>query len=219
VRRTASFVAALLVALPLAGCERVMHNMYDQPKRGPGAASPLFADGRATRPPPEGSVAHSHGRIAAISSGRAGAQSVAAAASAAARQALPHPVSRAMLLRGQQRYTIYCLPCHSALGDGQGPVVRHGFPAPPSYHIERLREAADRYLYDVITHGHGVMYSYADRIKPTDRWAIVAYIRALQLSQHATVEQLPPELLAALPVAPAASAARPPSAAASGGRR
>lgn len=211
--RAAVLASSLLAALALAGCERVMRDMYDQPKRGPGEASPLFADGRATRPPPEGSLAHSRGQVAAISSGRAGEQLVAEAASAAARQQLPQPISRALLQRGQQRYTIYCLPCHSPLGDGDGPVVRHGFPAPPDYTTLRLRQVSDRYFYDVITNGHGVMVSYADRIAPADRWAIVTYIRALQLSQHAPVAQLPPALLAALPAASAATGA------ASGGRR
>jgi mono/diheme cytochrome c family protein len=117
---------------------------------------------------------------------------------AEAAQANPYPVTLQLLRRGQERYTIYCLPCHSALGDGDGRVVRRGFPAPPSYHSERLRAAPDRHLYEVITHGYGVMYPYADRVEPSDRWAIVAYIRALQLSQHADAASLPPELRAHL---------------------
>jgi hypothetical protein len=103
-----------------------------------------------------------------------------------------------MLRRGQQRYTIYCMPCHSPVGDGDGPIVRRGFPHPPSYHIRRLREADDRHFFDVISQGFGAMYSYADRITPEDRWAIVAYIRALQLSQHAPADALPPDLRASL---------------------
>jgi hypothetical protein len=86
------------------------------------------------------------------------------------------------------------MPCHSPAGDGDGPVVRRGFPHPPSYHEQRLRDAPDRHFFDVITQGHGVMYSYADRVPPRDRWAIVAYIRALQLSQHGQVAALPPPL-------------------------
>jgi mono/diheme cytochrome c family protein len=96
------------------------------------------------------------------------------------------PVSLALLERGQERYRIYCTPCHSELGDGQGMIVQRGFPPPPSYHIKRLREAPPAHFYDVITNGHGAMYSYAARVQPDDRWAIVAYIRALQRSQNAS---------------------------------
>jgi mono/diheme cytochrome c family protein len=100
---------------------------------------------------------------------------------------LPVPaLTLALLERGQQRYRIYCTPCHSELGDGNGMVVQRGFPHPPSYHSDRLRQAATQHFYDVITHGYGAMYSFAARVAPDDRWAIAAYIRALQLSQHAS---------------------------------
>jgi mono/diheme cytochrome c family protein len=98
------------------------------------------------------------------------------------------------------------VPCHSPLGDGDGPVARRGFPHPPSYHEQRLRDAPDRHFFDVITHGHGVMYPYGDRVAPEDRWAIVAYIRALQLSQHAPLAQLPAGLRERIARAPAAGA-------------
>jgi mono/diheme cytochrome c family protein len=107
--------------------------------------------------------------------------------------------ARGLLARGRQRYEIYCLPCHSPVGDGDGPVVRRGFPHPPSYHAPRLRDAPDRHFFDVITNGYGIMHPYADRVAPPDRWAIVAYIRALQLSQHAQASQLPDALRARLP--------------------
>lgn len=110
-----------------------------------------------------------------------------------ARTAPPPPVTLALLQRGQQRYRIYCTPCHSELGDGHGMVVQRGFPAPPAYDIERLRQAPVEYFYDVITQGHGAMYSFAQRVQPRDRWAIAAYIRALQLSQHATLADVPPD--------------------------
>jgi mono/diheme cytochrome c family protein len=100
------------------------------------------------------------------------------------------PLTAALLQRGQERYRIYCTPCHSEIGDGRGMVVQRGFPPPPSYHIDRLREAPPRYFYDVITQGHGVMYSFADRVQPQDRWAIAAYIKALQLSQNTPVSKL-----------------------------
>ncbi|VTU33536.1 hypothetical protein H4CHR_03234 [Variovorax sp. PBS-H4] len=203
--RALAFGALLLFGL--AGCERTMRDMYEQPRYGPGEGSPLFPDGRAARPPPPGSVANASGDLAATSSGRHGQAEVALRESAYAASA-PPPVTRTLLQRGQERYSIYCLPCHSPVGDGDGPIVRRGFPRPPSYHEQRLREAPDRYFFDVITHGRGIMYSYADRVAPEDRWAIVAYIRALQLSQHAPLAALPPALqekLAAMPAEPPAN--------------
>lgn len=100
----------------------------------------------------------------------------------------PPPVTLALLQRGQERYRIDCTPCHSELGDGHGMVVQRGFPAPPSYHIDRLRQAPTSHFYDVMTNGYGAMYSFAGRVSPIDRWAIAAYIRALQLSQHAPAD-------------------------------
>jgi mono/diheme cytochrome c family protein len=96
----------------------------------------------------------------------------------------PPRVTLSLLQRGQERYRIDCTPCHSELGDGRGMVVQRGFPAPPTYHSERLRDAPTQHFYDVITQGYGAMYSFAGRVSPSDRWAIAAYIRALQLSQH-----------------------------------
>jgi hypothetical protein len=110
----------------------------------------------------------------------------------------PPPVTLALLQRGQERFRIYCTPCHSELGDGRGMVVQRGFPAPPSYHIARLRDAPIMHFYDVITNGYGVMYSFAYRVQPVDRWAITAYIRALQRSQNAKLADLTPEQKAAL---------------------
>lgn len=101
-------------------------------------------------------------------------------------------VTLALLERGQERYRIYCTPCHSELGDGKGMIVQRGFPAPPSYHSERLRDAPIQHFYDVITQGYGAMYPFADRVTPADRWAIAAYIRALQLSQNAPLAKGPP---------------------------
>lgn len=181
------------LTLALAGCERQMQDMYRQPRYEPDVASPLWPDGRADRPPVPGTVAAAAGQLAGTSSARRG-RDVPSQWTAADQAQGPPPVSRTLLLRGQERYSIYCLPCHGPLGDGQGPVARHGFPNPPSYHQPRLREAPDRYLFDVITQGHGVMYSYADRVDAQDRWAIVAYLRALQLSQAVPVAQLPPAL-------------------------
>ena len=108
-------------------------------------------------------------------------------------ESIPLPVTKEFLLRGQERFNIFCSPCHGRVGDGQGMIAQRGFPQPPSFHSERLREEPVGYYYDVITNGFGVMYSYASRIQPRDRWAIVAYIRALQLSQNSTLEDLPAE--------------------------
>ena len=124
------------------------------------------------------------------------------AESAIARDAAPvsPPVlSLALMRRGQQRFGIYCAPCHGATGDGHGMIVERGFPAPPAYTIDRLRQAPTRHFYDVITDGYGVMFSYADRVAPPDRWAIAAYIRALQQSQSTELAALPAAMQAKLP--------------------
>lgn len=110
----------------------------------------------------------------------------------------PPPVTLALLQRGQERFRIYCTECHSELGDGNGMIVQRGFPRPPSYHIVRLREAPTQHFYDVITNGYGAMYSFAYRVQPADRWAIAAYIRALQRTDG-TAADLSPEQRAALP--------------------
>jgi mono/diheme cytochrome c family protein len=118
-----------------------------------------------------------------------------------ARDDVPKPipaVTLALLQRGQQRFDIYCAPCHSRVGDGHGMIVERGFPAPPSYFITRLRDAPNQTFYDVIAHGYGAMFPYADRVDPADRWAIVAYIRALQASANAKLADVPPDKRAAL---------------------
>ena len=212
VTRTAALALALLA---LAGCEQAMHDMYAQPKYKPLAPSPLFADGNSARTPPSGSVPMAQGAAADTSSGRRGrmslppdpgpalpldahGRSLARVDTGERRYANPLPVTLALLERGQQRFDIYCAPCHGLSGNGDGMIVRRGFPAPPSYHTDRLRNAPDSHFYQVISHGYGVMYPYADRIDPHDRWAIVAYIRALQLSQHAPRDRLTPRDLSRL---------------------
>jgi mono/diheme cytochrome c family protein len=110
----------------------------------------------------------------------------------------PPPVTMALFERGRQRFDIYCAPCHSKVGDGHGMIVERGFPAPPSYYIARLRDAPNQHFYDVITHGYGAMYSYADRVGSADRWAIIAYIRALQASASAEIAAVPPDKRQAL---------------------
>lgn len=108
-------------------------------------------------------------------------------------------VTLALLERGQERYRIYCAPCHSELGDGNGMIVQRGFPAPPSFQFEPLRSAPPQHLYDVITRGSGIMYSFADRVQPADRWAIAAYLYALQRSQHAGLADVPADRRGSLP--------------------
>jgi mono/diheme cytochrome c family protein len=108
-------------------------------------------------------------------------------------------VTLALLERGQERYRIYCAPCHSELGDGRGMIVQRGFPQPPSLQSEPLRSAPPQHIYDVITRGYGVMYPFADRVQPADRWAIAAYIYALERSQHAALADVPAEQRGRLP--------------------
>jgi mono/diheme cytochrome c family protein len=197
-----------VAALALAGCERGMHEMYDQPKYEPLVPSPLFANGNASRPQVPGTVPHSAGALAGTSSGRLDRVTLARAAepvtgvdaqgrplaqggpAAQPGYSNPLPVTPQLLERGQQRFDIYCAPCHSRAGDGDGMIAERGFPHPPSYHTDALRNAPDSHFYDVITQGYGAMFPYVDRISPHNRWAIVAYIRALQLSQHAPASDL-----------------------------
>jgi len=194
--------------LALTGCERGMHEMYDQPKYKPLTASPLWANANSSRPQVPGTQPYSAGALAGVSSGRMdrvallppvgpvsgvdtnGKPLAQTGAAASPGYANPLPITPTLLSRGQQRFDIYCAPCHSRAGDGDGMIAERGFPHPPSYHTAALRNAPDSHFYKVITNGYGVMYPYADRISPHDRWAIVAYIRALQLSQHAPKSDL-----------------------------
>jgi mono/diheme cytochrome c family protein len=185
-RRTfcGNFSAAIVLSLLLAGCAE--NEMDNQPKyQRPYSASAFFADGQSSRPVVFGTVARGQLRIdSKYDTGKSGDLLI---------DEIPHTVDRAVLARGQERFNIYCSPCHGRTGDGQGMIVKRGFSAPPSYHLERLRDAPAGHFFNVITNGHGAMYSYASRIAPDDRWAIVAYIRALQFSQNARIDDVPPE--------------------------
>lgn len=212
-RAPARCFAAVALALGLCGCEKAMQDMYDQPKYKPLGPSTLWPDGRASRPDVAGTIAFSGGAIAGTSSGTLGTLPLPASdaptfpvddqgrvktnltpnAPQPRPTANPLPIDRRTLERGRERFDIYCSPCHGIVGDGDGMIVRRGFPQPPSYHTDRLRNAPDAHFYGVITSGYGMMYSYADRVAPRDRWAIVAYIRALQLSQDARLVDVPPE--------------------------
>ena len=162
-------VIAIVLSLPLAACGL---SMTQQRKYTTYAPANFWPDGTSARPLPDHVVAQ--GDVIRHD-----------------QETEPPPVTPALLERGQQRFNIYCAPCHGLAGDGDGIIVAHGFPAPPSYHIPRLLAAPAQHFYDVITEGYGVMYSYVDRVDPHDRWAIAAYIRALQLSRHATIAQVP----------------------------
>jgi mono/diheme cytochrome c family protein len=179
-----SFLAMALIVV--SGCDLVPLHMRHQPYYRPLVQSTLFEDGAASRPLPANTIPRGEwGELMlneALYTGKENGEYI---------EKVPIPVTQALLERGQERYDIFCSPCHSRLGDGQGMIVQRGFPQPPSYHTERLRQQPDGYYYDVITNGFGKMYSYASRIHPEDRWAIVAYIRALQLSQNFPVESLP----------------------------
>jgi mono/diheme cytochrome c family protein len=153
--------------------------MHDQPRYKPLAASAFFEDGRSARPPVAGTVAR-------------GELDEAALVVDEKAERIPVPVTAALLDRGQERYDIYCSPCHDRIGGGDGMVVRRGFRRPPSLHMPRLRDATAGHLFTVITKGLGAMPSYAAQVPVRDRWAIVAYVRALQRSQHASLADVPP---------------------------
>lgn len=187
----APVVALAVLGLALSGCEKAARNMYEGARTHPLAASSEFPDGMASRSAVAGTEEHGRGVTAETSSGRRGGDESRSRFEADAAASMPYPVTMALLRRGQERFSIYCTPCHGMLGDGDGMVVRRGFPRPPSYHIDRLRAAPDRRLYEVIRDGYGVMYPFADRVAPRDRWAIVAYLRALQRSQSASAGDVP----------------------------
>jgi hypothetical protein len=182
-------VAVAAAGISATGCRQDMHN---QPKYIPLRPSTFFADGRSERPLVEGTVARGHlDADSALWTGKGPDGKFV--------DAFPFPVTKAVLDRGHERFDIYCAPCHDRLGTGNGKIVRRGFRHPPSYHIDRLRKAPNGYIYDVITTGFGAMPDYAAQIQnPDDRWAIVAYIRALQLSQNATVNDVPADAKAQL---------------------
>jgi hypothetical protein len=158
--------------------------MHDQPKYIPLRPSSFFANGTSARPIPEGTVARGHlDEDTVFYTGKdANGKDVTE---------FPMPVTKEILLRGQQRFNVYCAPCHSRLGDGNGMVVQRGYRHPPSYHIDRLRQAPVGHFFDVMTNGFGAMPNYAEQVPPADRWAIASYIRALQLSQDASVNDVP----------------------------
>ncbi len=191
-RRAGACCVLLLAAL---GCRQDMH---DQPKLKPLARSDFFADQRASRPLVAGTVARGQLKDdSPLFTGKAGGRFV---------DTLPLPLSAALLERGRERYTIYCTPCHGQTGRGDGMVVRRGYRRPSSFHVDRLRGERVGYFYDVIANGFGAMPDYTAQIAVRDRWAIAAYVRALQLSQYANALELDPETMKQLAASGQASA-------------
>ena len=178
---------ALAALLALAGCA----DMKDQARHEPLERSAFFADGRSSRTLVAGTVPRGH-----LNEDDAFYRGVGADGKFVAR--IPARVDAALLARGRNRYEIFCTPCHSKLGDGMGMVVQRGYKQAASYHTDRLRAIEDGYIYDVITNGFAQMQGYAAQVRPHDRWAIVAYIRALQLSRMADVADLDSEARQAL---------------------
>ena len=181
-RASSLLVLLLLLLLLVIGCDR--NDMHDGARVRPNEESPVFADGTVSRPLVAGTVPrepmHETGVPHPAASG------------------YPERITLSYLKRGQQRYDIYCSVCHGSTGEGDGMIVKRGFVPPPSFHIQRLRDLPDKHFYDAITNGYGAMYSYEDRVAPADRWAIVAYVRALQLSRRTPVAMLSRQDLAQL---------------------
>lgn len=176
----AKLAVVALAILTFVGCRQDMH---DQPRYEPLEQSDFYSDLRSERPQVEGTVAR--GQLhedAYFYSGKIGN---------GFGDEMPFPATADVLARGQERFNIYCAPCHSRTGDGNGMIVQRGYRHPPSYHIERLRKAPLGYFFDVISNGFGAMPPYADQIPARDRWCIISYIRALQLSQNATSTDVP----------------------------
>jgi len=184
-KTNSSLRAVLLIfssTIALAGCDYTLRqDMANQPRQNTLSPSNLFADGRSERQlldntVPRGSVEEDAMFVPKDSN------------------AFPLPITQQLLERGRERYNIFCTPCHGIQGDGLGMVAMRGMKHPPSYHQDRLRQEPNGYIYDVITNGFGAMYGYSAQIPPHDRWAIIAYVRALQLSRNARVADLPADV-------------------------
>ena len=181
-----------LLLFTLTGCRDDMHN---QPRYKPLAASEFFADHRSERPEIEGTVARGHLRIdSARYTGKFNGEDI---------DQFPIPITRADIERGRERFNIYCTPCHGRLGDGNGMVVLRGYRQAASYYSDKLMKAPVGHFFDVMTNGFGAMPSYASRVQPDDRWRIVAYIRALQLSESAKLSDVPADQRQNLKLEPA----------------
>lgn len=173
VRRIAVLLSAIFLAIGVTACDQPF--MENQPKYETYETALEWPDNQSARTPVPGTVARD-AHLGPIP------------------DELPMALTLDLLERGRERYNIYCSPCHARTGSGHGMVVQRGFPQPPTFHSERLRQAPLRHFYNVISDGFGVMYAYRDRVEPEDRWAIAAYIRALQLARHASLDDVPANL-------------------------
>jgi mono/diheme cytochrome c family protein len=180
--RQMASTGALCAALGLlCGCGNLRQDMANQPRQNPLSPSEFFSDERSERALLENTVIR-------------GATDDDPYLVPKDSNAFPIPITQEFLERGKERYGIFCTPCHGLQGDGNGMVAMRGMKHPPSYHQDRLRQAPNGYIYDVVTNGFGAMYGYSAQIPPRDRWAIIAYVRALQLSRNAPAGQLPAEM-------------------------
>ena len=197
--RLAARTALLLAVVAIgAGCRQDMH---DAPRYDPLEKSTFFTDGQSARPLVANTVARG-----LLREDRHFYEGVVDGKPA---DTFPMAVTAATMQRGQERFNVFCAPCHGRTGEGNGMIVQRGFRKPPSYHEDRLRNAPVGYYFDVMTHGFGAMQDYASQLPPADRWAVAAYIRALQLSQRASVDDVPAERRADLDrPAPVAGEAR-----------
>ena len=207
----ATFAVAALCLLSAAGCRQ---EMADQPRYNPLAASDFFPDGRSARDPVAGTVPRSAAGdrggpdayehmlpdprwVAGVFGLAAGDAPLTVPAplveKAGSWDAFPVPLTDAMLKDGQERFNIYCSVCHDRVGTGHGKIVERGYLRPPSYHTDRLRQAPLTHFYEVVSNGYGAMPSYSDKLSPDQRWEVIAYVRALQMSQDAPLGVLPPE--------------------------
>jgi hypothetical protein len=226
-RKHSLIVAAMGLALIGAGCQQ---QMADQPSYRPLEASSFFANGQSARDLVPGTVARGHLEIDQhfytgrklganrkaetartehpLPVGKNVAGSTSSLADSQFVDTFPFPVTLEVLEHGRDRYMIYCVVCHDPLGTGRGKIVERGYTRPPSYHIPRLRSVPVGHIFAVISEGYGSMPTYAGQISPRDRWAIVAYVRALQLSQHFPADQLTPEMKKAMATATAGKESR-----------
>ena len=181
VARLIRLATFLVAAVLLSGCD--LQDMYRQPKTEPYMSSSVFADGTSARPLEADTVARGHLRTnEVLYTGKLNGKEV---------DTLPFPVTKAVLLRGQERFDIFCSPCHDRAGNGNGMIVQRGYRRPPPYHTPQMRAMALGHFFDVISNGFGVMPDYAAQIPAEDRWAIAAYVRTLQFSQYAPLADVP----------------------------
>ena len=179
-RYVSALIVVIMIALTGSACRQDMH---DQPKYTPLRSTPFFGDVRSARPLVAGTVAR--GQLHEdpfLETGKIGNADATV---------FPFPVDEAVMARGRERFEIFCTPCHGRIGTGDGMIVRRGYRRPPTYHDDRLRNAPIGHFVDVMANGFGAMPDYSDQIGARDRWAIAAYIRALQLSQHARLADVP----------------------------